>query len=197
MAGGTLDKELRILLLEDVATDAELIVRELRRSHIKCATRRVDTRDTFIKEIASFAPDIILADYKLPSFDGLSALAIAREQCPEAPFIFVSGALGEGLAVETLKKGATDYVLKDQLQKLAPAIKRAIDEVSERAKRKRMEEALIRSKLDLEIRVLERTAELSVTNKQLFAQIEEQKRTEEELNRSYEQLRKLAAYLQS
>src|SRR5204862_645557 len=84
--------------------------------------------------------EIILADHSLPTFDGLSALGIARELCPDVPFICVSGSLGEELAIEALKNGATDYVLKQRLTRLVPAVRRALQESTERAKRRRAEE---------------------------------------------------------
>jgi PAS domain S-box-containing protein len=143
------DKELRILLLEDVRTDAELMERELRKAKLPFSLRRVETKEAFVRELEKFRPDLILADYKLPSFDGLSALAVAQKRCPEVPFIFVSGALGEEMAIETLKKGATDYVLKSHLSGLVPAVSRALDEVEERIKRKQAEEALRKSEASL------------------------------------------------
>lgn len=135
-----MSKELRILILEDVPTDAELNEHELRKAEIAFSSRRVDTREDFIQRLDEFAPDIILADYKLPAFDGLSALEIAKEKSPDVPFIFVTGAMGEELAVETFKRGAIDYVLKDKLFKLAPAVKRALQEAEEHAGRKQAEE---------------------------------------------------------
>src|SRR4030067_1250091 len=128
---GILNKELRILILEDVATDAEWVEYDLRKGGIVFSSKRVETREDFIRELNDFAPDLILADYNLPSFDGLSALELAKEQQPEAPFIFVSGAIGEEFAIDILKKGATDYVLKDYLIRLVPAVKRALCEVEE------------------------------------------------------------------
>ncbi|HUL30035.1 MAG TPA: response regulator, partial [Thermodesulfobacteriota bacterium] len=115
-----MDKKLRILILEDVPADAELTERELHRGRIEFSSIRVDTKNTFLKELRDFEPDLILGDYKLPSFDGLSALEIVRERRPKVPFIFVSGAIGEELAIEALRKGATDYVLKERLSRLVP-----------------------------------------------------------------------------
>ena len=137
-----MDKKLRILILEDLPEDAELIERELRKGGIKFSSKRVDTKKAFLKELIEFEPDFILADYKLPSFDGLSALGIVLEKCPDVPFIFVSGTIGEELAIETLKTGATDYVLKNRLSRLVPAVNRALREVEERNKRKRAEQEL-------------------------------------------------------
>lgn len=140
-----MDKELRVLILEDVATDAELMERELRKAGIAFSSRRVETKEVFLKELKGFAPDIVLADYSLPQFDGLSALAIIQEQCPDVPFILVSGAIGEELAIEAIKSGATDYVLKQRLSRLGHSVRRALREVEERTVRKQTEEALKQS----------------------------------------------------
>jgi len=83
----------------------------------------------------------------MPSFDGLAALKISRERCPDVPFIFVSGALGEEMAIDLLKKGATDYVLKNRLSRLEPAVSRALHEVEERTERERAEHALTESEV--------------------------------------------------
>ncbi|MBF8251531.1 MAG: histidine kinase, partial [Deltaproteobacteria bacterium] len=90
--------------------------------------------------------DLILADYSLPSFDGLSALEIARGKCPDLPFILISGTLGEELAIESLKSGATDYILKDRLSRLVPAVNRALREIDEKAERIRLEEQLFQAR---------------------------------------------------
>jgi PAS domain S-box-containing protein/putative nucleotidyltransferase with HDIG domain len=143
--------ELKILILEDVPADAELIERELRKGEIKFSSKRVDTRKAFLKELKEFEPDLILGDYKLPSFDGISALEIVREKLADIPFIFVSGAIGDELAIETLKRGATDYVLKDGLSRLVPAVNRALREVEERAERKLAEETLEKQSAELQL----------------------------------------------
>src|SRR6266508_295056 len=122
-------EELRILILEDVAAHAELMERELRKAEIVFSARRVATREAFLAALRDFNPDLILADYSLPSFDGVAALSIAREQCPAAPFVFVSGALGEELAIETLKQGPTVNVPKHRLRRRPPALRKAHDEL--------------------------------------------------------------------
>ena len=137
-----MDKEVRILMLEDVAADTELVERELHNAGIPCSLKRVETRDDFVKGLEEFAPDIILADYTLPSFDGMNALSIARERCPAVPFIFVSGTIGEELAIDALTKGAIDYVFKNRMLRLAPAVRRALHETREIAERKRAEETM-------------------------------------------------------
>jgi PAS domain S-box-containing protein len=133
---------LRILHLEDDKNDVELVQAELEEEGFSCDVINVETRRDFISALEKNVFDIILADYKLPSFDGISALAVAREKTPDVPFVFVSGAMGEELAIETLKKGATDYVLKQRLSRLVPAIRRALEEVEEHLERKKAEKAL-------------------------------------------------------
>ena len=137
--------ELRVLQLEDEPADAELALRELKRAGIAYAVERVDARAPFIAALKQFRPDIILADYHLPAFDGQTALAIARELTPDVPFIFVSGAMGEERAIESLHRGAADYVLKDHLAKLAPAVMRALEEAKERSCRRQAEAGLAES----------------------------------------------------
>lgn len=133
-------KGLSILHLEDDDMDAELIAHALESGGVACRIARVQTRDEFSHALETDGFDLILADYKLPSFDGFSALRLAREIRPDVPFIFVSGNIGEEVAVESLKEGATDYVLKDRLSRLAPAAKRALREADERRARTRAEE---------------------------------------------------------
>ncbi|HEX7628119.1 MAG TPA: methanogen output domain 1-containing protein [Candidatus Methanoperedens sp.] len=140
--------ELRILLLEDDEADAELIKHELRKANIAFESQRVQTRDDFQKKLFDFEPDLILADYTLPAFDGSSALRMVKEKNPDVPFIFVSGTIGEDFAIESLKSGATDYVLKDRLCRLVPAVDRALSEAKEkieyRKARKSLEESEMR-----------------------------------------------------
>lgn len=139
----TMGKKLNILILEDVDTDAELVERELSKADIQFSSKRVETKEDFLKELKDLAPDLILSDYTLPSIDGVSALKIAQEKCPDVPFIFVTGSLGEERAIEALKSGATDYVLKERLLRLAPVVRRALREADERIKRKQIEEQLL------------------------------------------------------
>jgi len=122
--------------------DAEIIQAKLVKEGLECEITLVETREDFVSAIEQGGFNIILADYSLPSFNGLSALMIAKEQCPDVPFILVSGAVGEEQAVEILKKGATDYVLKTHLKRLVPAVNRALKESLEKAATKRAEEAL-------------------------------------------------------
>jgi PAS domain S-box-containing protein len=140
---------LRILLLEDDPGDAQLIQALLEMEHGVCEITRVQTRAEFLEALKAGGIDLILADYKLPSFDGLSALKLARGVRPDLPFIFVSGTLGEEVAIEALKIGATDYVVKTRLSRLVPSVQRALREARERAERKTAEEALRRSEMYL------------------------------------------------
>ncbi len=136
---GTIVKTLNILLLEDSPLDAELIEAYLVDGGLEFSVRCVETREDFVTALEKNCYDIILADYMLPEFNGLEALEIARVSCPGLPFIFVSATLGEEVAIETLKNGATDYVLKGRLMRLVPSIQRALREVQERLDRKQAE----------------------------------------------------------
>ncbi len=126
---------LRILLLEDDPLDAKLIKATLEEAGIAFDILRVQTRDDFIATIDRCEFDIVFADYQLPGFDGLSALALAKVKCPGVPFIFVSGKIGEELAIGTLTSGATDYVMKNGLSRLVPSVQRALREATERSER--------------------------------------------------------------
>jgi diguanylate cyclase (GGDEF)-like protein len=130
-----MEQDLRLLILEDVAAEAELTVRALKTAGLDCAWQRVESETEFRAGLRD-QPDIVLSDFSLPRFDGMSALAIAAAEAPEIPFIFVSGTIGEERAIEALKLGAVDYVLKTNLARLAPAVKRALSEAaSDRARR--------------------------------------------------------------
>src|SRR5688572_9511712 len=137
-----MDRELRIIVVEDVATELELAGRELKRAGLHCQFVRVETEQTFRAALRATPPDLILSDFSLPQFNGMSALKLARVESPDTPFIFVSGTIGEERAIEALRLGATDYVLKSNLGRLAPAVKRAMQEAQER-----------RDKLDAEQRL--------------------------------------------
>jgi PAS domain S-box-containing protein/diguanylate cyclase (GGDEF)-like protein len=132
----------RILMVEDAATDADLILRELGRAGVHCDARRVETPVGFRRELEEFHPHVILSDFSMPRFDGMEALWIANQSYPHIPFIFVSGTLGEEYAVRALKNGATDYVLKTELIRLPSAVERAINEAQERRARREAEHEL-------------------------------------------------------
>ena len=133
---------LRMLMIEDVPSDAEITLRELRRGGVEVIARRVETEADLRRECIDFAPDIVLSDFAMPRFDGLSALQIVREMHPHLPFIFVSGTIGEETAIESLRQGANDYVLKTNLPRLPTAVRRALQDAAERTKRLETEEAL-------------------------------------------------------
>jgi two-component system sensor histidine kinase UhpB len=134
-----MDRALKILLVEDAEGDALLQFRELKRSGLSFEARRVQTESDFLVQLAEYGPDIIVSDYSIPGFSGMRALEIARERVPDLPFVFVSGAMGEDKAVELLRRGATDYVLKTNLTRLASALTRAIEEAEARRARRKAE----------------------------------------------------------
>jgi PAS domain S-box-containing protein len=136
---------LRILCLENDLADAQLLQDTLETEGIACKLTRVETERGLLAALQQGEFDLILADYTLPSFDGLSALSMVRQQLPDVPFIFVSGTLGEEVAIEALKMGATDYVFKTRLSRLVPAIDRALHEAAARAELRRSQEALLES----------------------------------------------------
>jgi PAS domain S-box-containing protein len=136
---------LRILSIEDDPKDAKLIQDLLETEGVACEVTRVDTQAALVASVEQGGIDLILADFTLPSFDGISALKLAMKACPDVPFIFVSGTLGEEVAIEALKIGATDYVLKTHLSRLVPSVLRALREATQRAERRRAEESLRQS----------------------------------------------------
>jgi diguanylate cyclase (GGDEF)-like protein/PAS domain S-box-containing protein len=138
-----MSSSLHILIVEDQALDAELCEHELRRAGLDFITERVYTRATYERALAEFAPDVILSDFSMPTdLDGFSALGIARERAIDVPFVFVSGTIGEERAVAAMKAGATDYVLKDKLDRLGPVVKRALQEARDRRSMREAQQAL-------------------------------------------------------
>jgi signal transduction histidine kinase len=172
---------LRILHLEDSDLDAELVEAILDDLKLACRIKRVMTREDFVQEARPGRHDLILADYVLPMFDGLDALDVAQAQCPDTPFVFCSGTLGEEIAVEALKNGATDYVTKQRLDRLPRTIVRALAEARTRDEKRAAEAALHALNEMLEIRVAERTRELAEANVALKTQMEERARAEDAL----------------
>ena len=128
--------------MEDEASDAEIAQRLLASAGLAFTAVVVDTRASFIAELAAFRPDVILSDYHLPGFSGEAALKIALEQCPDIPFVFWSGVLGDDAAVELIRQGATDYVLKDRPARLPSVIHRALAEAEQRAHLAQLEDQL-------------------------------------------------------
>jgi two-component system cell cycle sensor histidine kinase/response regulator CckA len=139
------DEALRILILEDVPMDAELVEYELERARIPFVARRVDSRESFLQELDTFRPDVILSDYTLPRFDGMTALSLARQRVPSIPFLIVTGSVNEETAVGCMKAGATDYLLKSNLARIGPAIQAALERERARDERIRAEMALAAS----------------------------------------------------
>lgn len=137
-----MEDEIRILILEDVPLDAELIEIQLKRDGMEFISKIVDKEEDYHHALEVFKPSIILADHSLPQYDGITALNLARQISPNTPFIFVSGKIGEDFAVEMLKEGATDYVLKNNLSKLSPAVQRALKESREKMEKIGAEKAL-------------------------------------------------------
>jgi two-component sensor histidine kinase len=144
------EKSLHLLILEDNPDDAELAVKELELEGFTLEWSRVDTEKAF-KKALSKKPDLILADYKVPSFNGMAALKMNKQLTPEIPLIIFSGTIGEEVAVECMKSGAIDYVLKDRLFRLGPAVKRALEEAEEHRQRKRAEEQIKASLKEKEV----------------------------------------------
>ncbi len=135
-------ESVRILLVEDVATDAELMVRTLRRDGLDGAFERVDNETALAEALHTFSPQIVLSDFSLPGFSGLAALETVQQLRPDTPFIFVSGTIGEERAIESLKRGAVDYVLKTNLAGLGRAVRRALELASAHTARELAEREL-------------------------------------------------------
>ena len=133
--GNAMNQYNRILLVEDESHDAELNIREIKKILPHSKFKITDNKQDYQDLLASFLPDIIISDYNLPTFDGLSALKIAKELCPLTPFIVVTGSINEDTAVECMKAGATDYVLKDSLKRLGSSVLNALDQSKIRRER--------------------------------------------------------------
>ncbi len=122
-----MNRPLKVLILEDVASDAELMVHELKKAGFLPDWIRVDTENSYLTALAS-GPDLILSDYNLPQFDAFLALQLMQEQKLDIPFIVISGAITEDAAVEFMKRGASDYLLKDRMARLGQAVVRALEQ---------------------------------------------------------------------
>jgi len=168
-----MSKSLRLLLIEDSADDAELLLRELRRFGFAVQHTRVEEAGTMQHQLAHNQWDLVLSDYSLPHFDAIRALSTLKASGADVPAIIVSGTLGEEAAVHAMQAGAQDFILKSKLARLGPAIERALRDAGERRARRfaeqrfREREAQVRE--ELELRVRERTAELARTNEDLLA----------------------------
>jgi len=158
---------LKILLIEDSEDDAMLTILEVRRAGYEPVVRRVETSEEMIDAVENGKWDVVISDYILPRFNGLEALQMLQESGLDLPFIIVSGKIGEDVAVDAMKAGAHDYILKDNLSRLVPAIDRELREAEVRRQRRMADEALKRAYEELELKVQERTAELSSANEAL------------------------------
>lgn len=132
----------RILVSEDQATDFELERREIRRLLPEAVFQRVETRQAFLEALERFQPELVISDYRMPAFDGLTALRLTLEHAPGVPVVMVTGAINEDTAVECMKAGAADYVIKEHMKRLGPAVVRALEEKQERQRRREAEVAL-------------------------------------------------------
>lgn len=175
------DTVLRILHLEDDPHDRDLVASTLRQEGLCCAVVGVSTREAFEAALVRDVFDVILADDRLPAFDGLTAQRLAAERAPTTPVIFVSGTLGEEIAIERIKSGAVDYVLKHRLARLPSSILRAIGEARMRAEHAVAAEEIRRLNAELEARVLERTSQLAEANRALGEREMALRRSEERL----------------
>ena len=146
---------LRVVVVEDSVTDAELLARHLVKAGLNVDIERVQTEQEFVAALQRAMPDLILSDFSLPQFDGLRALDLAVLHAPDMPFIYVSGTIGEERAIDALRRGATDYVLKTNLSRLASAIERALREAALEPRRRHSEKR--RTEQAVRLRRLTRT----------------------------------------
>ncbi len=137
-------KAMRILFVEDMQPDVDLALHQIKRAGFECVWRRVETESTLTAALQEFEPDLVLSDFSLPQFDGMAALSVVMRLAPQVPFVFLSGTIGEERAIQALRAGATDYVLKENMARLAPAIRRALQEAEATAARIRQESQIAR-----------------------------------------------------
>ena len=149
MGGRCVSETIRVLIVEDLPTDAELSEREVGKALGSCEFRRVETREAYLTALDEFCPALIVSDYRLPLFDGMSALKLAVERYPEVPFIVLTGSMNEDTAVECMKAGAWDYVIKEHVKRLGPAVQSALERQRVQMERKRAEVALRNSEAEL------------------------------------------------
>ncbi|GAA3741339.1 ATP-binding protein [Flavobacterium ginsengisoli] len=172
-------KDIRALILEDNTSDADLLIRHLRKSGVSFVTKIVDSRNVFEESLDTFLPDIILSDYTLPSFDAVSAFKIVKDRSLNIPFVIISGTIGEENAVMLIKEGVTDYVSKNNFSSLIQKINRALKEAEELVQKEELIEklkiqtaALLKANQELELQNAEkekRAIELLNANKELLA----------------------------
>jgi signal transduction histidine kinase len=185
-----MNRPLQVLFVEDSEDDAALLQIELERAGCQPMCHRVETSEEMRTALDRQQWDLVIADYRMPRFDGLAALALVKEKGLDLPFIIVSGHITEETAVAAMKAGAHDYVMKDKLARLGPAVERELREAGVRREHRRAEEALRRFYDELEKRVEQRTAELKTANARLESAIAERQRLEHELLEITEQERR-------
>jgi PAS domain S-box-containing protein len=132
----------RLVLVEDMPMEAEIAVRQLESGGFSCNWKRVDSEAVLRRTLSELKPDLILSDFTLPGFDGLTALEVSREIAPDTPFIFLSGTIGEERAIDALQRGAYDYVLKTNMARLVPAVRRALNDAAIRRTQRALEQQL-------------------------------------------------------
>ena len=174
---------LRLLIVEDDSTDAELVIRELRKSGFDPQFRRVDTREAFMTALAEDRPDVIIYDHNLPHFSSSEALQLTQQSDLGVPFIIVSHAIGDEEAVALMRTGAADYLLKDRLGRLGESVRHALEQRRLREEHTAARNAIVSLNADLELRIASRTAQLKVANHALEMELGQRKRAEEALRR--------------
>jgi PleD family two-component response regulator len=184
---------LRVLTVDDSPDDVLFIIRELRRGGYAPVFERVQTSEAMKAALEGGKWDVIISDYVMPQFGGLEALRVLKESGRDLPFIIVSGKIGEDIAVGAMKAGAHDYILKDNLARLVPAIERELREAETRRQRRKSDDALKKTFEKLDLMVEERTAELSATNETLREEIAWRKKAEEEREKLIRELRQALA----
>jgi DNA-binding NtrC family response regulator len=184
---------LRILTVDDSKDDVLLILREIRRGGYEPVFERVETPAAMKTALEGSSWDVIISDYVMPQFGGLEALRVLKESGQDLPFIIVSGKIGEDIAVGAMKAGAHDYIVKGNLARLVPAIERELRDAETRRERRKADEALKRAYEDLEIKVKERTAELSAANETLKEEISQRRKVEEEREKLISELKQALA----
>ncbi|MEO8340269.1 MAG: ATP-binding protein [Nitrospirota bacterium] len=179
---------LRLLIVEDRPSDAELIVRELKNNGYELTWQRVDTLREFESRLAEDPPDVIICDHAMPQFSSEEALQHVRKSGLDVPFIIVSHAIGEEEAVGLLRNGATDYLMKDRLGRLGEAVRQALERQQLEKAHAKTQQTVITLNADLERRIAERTSELQAANKNLELELEQRKRAEDALYRLNDEL---------
>ena len=174
---------LRLLIVEDDATDAELVIRELRKGEFDPHFRRVDTREAFLKALSEERPDVIIYDHNLPHFSSSEALQLTQQSDLGIPFIIVSHAIGDEEAVALMRAGAADYLLKDRLGRLGESVRHALEQRRLREEHTAARNAIVSLNAELELRIASRTAQLKVANHALEMELGQRKRAEEALRR--------------